>query len=118
MYFVNDKDNYKFNYLDIKEPATRSGAKEGDTRVPSNIWEFKYNNVSKERVKGFPCQKPLASAERIIKASSNEGDLVYIPFAGSGSEIMSCIINNRNWIATELNREYIDEIILPRINNL
>ena len=47
-----------------------------------------------------------------------KADLVYIPFAGSGSEIMSCIINNRNWIATELNREYIDEIILPRINNL
>ena len=54
----------------------------------------------------------------MIKASSNEGDLVYIPFAGSGSEIESCIKNNRNWIATELNEEYINEIILPRIQNV
>ena len=118
LYFVNNKDNYKFNYLDIKEPATRSGAKEGDTRVPSNIWEFRYNNMSKERIKGFPCQKPLASSERIIKASSNEGDLVYIPFAGSGNEIISCIKNNRNWIATETNEEYINEVIYPRIREV
>ena len=118
MYFINNKDNYKFNYLDIKEQATRSGAKEGDTRVPSNIWEFRYNNMSKERIKGFPCQKPLASAERIIKASSNKGDLVYIPFAGSGTEIVACINNKRNWIATETNEEYINEVIYPRINSV
>ena len=36
-----------------------------------------------------------------------EGDLVYIPFAGSGSEIVSCINNNRNYIATEINNDYI-----------
>ena len=63
-------------------------------------------------------QKPLDLSERLILASSNEGDLVFIPFAGSGSEIEACVKNKRNWIATELNREYIDEIILPRINNL
>ena len=74
--------------------------------------------MSKERIKGFPCQKPLASSERIIKASSNEGDLVYIPFAGSGSEIISCIKNNRNWIATETNEEYINEVIYPRIREV
>ena len=64
-----------------------------------------------------PTQKPLSLCDKIVKASSNEGDVVYIPFAGSGSEIESCIRNNRNYIATEINREYIDEIILPRINN-
>ena len=62
-------------------------------------------------------QKPLDLSERLILASSNESDLVFIPFAGSGSEIEACVKNKRNWIATEINREYIDEIILPRINN-
>lgn len=47
-----------------------------------------------------------------------EGDLVYIPFAGSGSEIVACIRNKRNWIATEINKQYIDEIIIPRINKI
>ena len=44
--------------------------------------------------------------------------MVYIPFAGSGSEIISCINNNRNYIATELNNDYIEEIIKPRIDKL
>lgn len=55
---------------------------------------------------------------RIIQSSSNENDLVYIPFAGSGSEILSCINNKRNWLATELNKEYIDDIIIPRISGI
>ena len=36
----------------------------------------------------------------------------------SGSEIVSCIKNNRNYIATEINKKYIDEIIIPRINDM
>lgn len=67
---------------------------------------------------GHPTQKPLAISEKIVKASSMEGDLVYIPFAGSGSEIVACIRNKRNWIATEINKQYIDEIIIPRINKI
>lgn len=63
-----------------------------------------------------PTQKPLVLSERLIKASSNENDIVYIPFAGSGSEIVACINNNRRWIATEINSQYINEIIIPRIN--
>lgn len=65
--------------------------------------------------KSFPTVKSLKLCERIINASSKKGDLVYIPFAGSGSEIVSCINSNRNWIATEKNKIYIDEIINPRL---
>jgi DNA modification methylase len=65
-----------------------------------------------------PTQKPLSICDRIIQVHSNENDLVYIPFAGSGSEIVSCINNNRNYIATELNNDYIEEIIKPRINKI
>lgn len=43
---------------------------------------------------------------------------MYIPFAGSGSEIVSCINNNRNYIATELNKDYIEDIIKPRIDKI
>lgn len=60
-------------------------------------------------------EKPVQLSDRCIKIFSSENDLIYIPFAGSGSEIESCINNNRNWIATETNKTYIDEIILPRI---
>ena len=79
----------------------------------TDVWEFK---PDKARY-GHKTQKPEDITDRIIKASSNEGQLVYIPFAGSGSEMVSCIKNNRNYIATETNKKYIDEIINKRIEN-
>lgn len=78
----------------------------------TDVWEFIPDKVRY----GHKTQKPKDITDRIIKASSNEGDLVYIPFAGSGSEIVSCLENRRNYIATETNKEYIDNIIYNRIN--
>jgi len=118
LFCVKDNKNYIFNVDAIKEKATRAGASNTDTRTPSNIWCFKWNNMSKERIRSFPSQKPIESANRIIKASSNIDDIVYIPFGGSGTEIESCIINNRNWIATEKNKDYIDNIIIKRLKRL
>ena len=79
----------------------------------TDVWDFVPDKVRY----GHKTQKPKNITDRIIKASSNLGDLVYIPFAGSGSEIISCINNNRNYLATEINKKYIDEIIIPRIGN-
>ena len=81
----------------------------------TNVWND-INFYIKNRQ--HPSQKPVQLSDRCIKIFSDENDLVYIPFAGSGSEIESCINNNRQWIATETNKKYIDEIIIPRINNL
>lgn len=80
----------------------------------TDVWEFVPDKIRY----GHKTQKPKDITDRIIKASSNEGSLVYIPFAGSGSEIVSCIENNRNYIATETNIEYIEKIIKQRINSI
>lgn len=87
----------------------------GLTDVWSDIPSLPHN--SKEKL-NHPTQKPLLLCDRILNVFSNENDLVYIPFAGSGSEIESCIKNNRNWLATEINKQYIDEIIIPRKNKV
>ena len=80
----------------------------------TDVWEFIPDKVRY----GHKTQKPKDITDRIIRASSNEGDLVYIPFAGSGSEIVSCINNNRNYIATETNKDYIENIIYQRLENI
>ena len=56
---------------------------------------------SKEKL-GYPTQKPLALYERMIKASSNEGDLVMDPFAGCGTTIDAAHTLNRFWIGIDL----------------
>lgn len=63
------------------------------------------------------CQMPLKLAQRIILASTIENDLTYDMFSGSGTFIVKAKELNRNYIATELNEEYINEIIIPRLEN-
>ena len=64
---------------------------------------------------GHPTQKPTLLSDRMILASSNVGDTVLVPFAGSGSEVESAVCLGRNFLACEINGEYIKQCILPRI---
>jgi site-specific DNA-methyltransferase (adenine-specific) len=59
------------------------------------------NNRSKEML-GYPTQKPLALLERIIQASSNEGDLVLDPFCGCGTTVHAAQKLNRRWIGIDV----------------
>lgn len=59
------------------------------------------NNVSKERL-GYPTQKPLALLERIIAASSSEGDVVLDPFCGCGTAVHAAQKLNRRWIGIDI----------------
>jgi len=79
----------------------------------TNVWND-INFYIKNRM--HPSEKPLKLSERLVSSFSRENDLVYIPFAGSGSEIVACKNLNRNWIATEINKQYIEEIIIKRIS--
>lgn len=80
----------------------------------TDVWDFIPDKVRY----GHKTQKPQDVTDRIINASSNPNDLVYIPFAGSGSEIISCVKYNRNYIATEINNKYIENIIYKRLENV
>jgi DNA modification methylase len=57
--------------------------------------------ASKERL-GYPTQKPQALLERIIKASSNEGDLVLDPFCGCGTAVHAAQTLKRDWIGIDI----------------
>jgi site-specific DNA-methyltransferase (adenine-specific) len=57
--------------------------------------------AAKERL-GYPTQKPLALLERIIQASSNEGDVVMDPFCGCGTAIVAAEKLHRNWIGIDI----------------
>ncbi len=56
---------------------------------------------AKERL-GYPTQKPEALLERIIRASSNEGDIVLDPFCGCGTALVTAQMLNRKWIGIDI----------------
>ena len=67
------------------------------------LWEDinAINSQAQERL-GYPTQKPEALLERIINASSNEGDVVLDPFCGCGTAIAAAERLNRNWIGIDV----------------
>ncbi len=78
-------------------------------RHGGDVWKIPIlagKRFEKERV-DHPTQKPLKLCNKIIKHFSEINDLVLIPFAGSGSECIACKMQNRKFIATELNLNYI-----------
>ena len=84
---VYDWDKYKKAIEEDKKDIdksfqTRDLSYKKNTRYLDNCFQIPIiNPMAKERT-GYPTQKPLALLERIIKASSNEGDIVLDPFCG------------------------------------
>jgi len=128
LWYVKNKDDYTFNLDDVRDPNVKypNQKKNGKIKVnplgknPSDVWIFPKvtsgkNRSSKERTP-HPAQFPETVIERIIKASSNSGDLVLDPFLGSGTTAVVAMRNNRNFLGFELNSEYCD-IAVGRINN-
>ena len=76
-----------------------------------NVWELSTN----AGVKGHPAQFPEKLARDHIISWSNEGDLVYDPFMGSGTTAKMAILEERNFIGSEISEEYC-KIIEERIN--
>ena len=69
-------------------------------KIPDSVWEIPLLKGN-ERL-GYPTQKPLSLYERMIKASSNPGDIVLDPFVGSGTTIEAARKNNRKAIGIDI----------------
>jgi len=82
----------------------------GDPKLINNVWTDCKDVALFNKKDSHPTEKPELAEERIVLSLSNENDLVYIPFAGSDSDISPCIAHNRKWIASEKSKQYCDVI--------
>jgi len=80
-----------------------------DGRQAGDVWKFPTlagRRFAEERTE-HPTQKPLALSRRLVEYFSNEGDLVVVPFVGSGSECVAAIETGRRFVGSEINAAYI-----------
>lgn len=82
----------------------------------SDVWNIPFLNPKAKERTGYPTQKPLELLERIIKISSNEGDIILDPFCGSGTSLVAAQNLNRNFIGIDNSKEAI-AITRNRLNN-
>jgi DNA modification methylase len=93
---IKTKNNGKFNGK-IKKVVIKKH------RMRDNVWE-----VSQKGFKGHPAPFPEQLANDHIVSWSNENDLVYDPFMGSGTTAKMAILNNRNYIGSEISKDYVE----------
>ena len=104
--YRDDRPNKRRQYLDETQGVAF-------TDVWTDIMSFQQHSTAKERT-GYPTQKPLALLDRIIKASSNKGGVVFDPFCGCATTPVAADRLQREWIGIDIS-EKAAELVVERI---
>jgi adenine-specific DNA-methyltransferase len=119
LHAVKDRAHYTFNAeavaVEAKTGAVRrlidyrkpTPALYNSRKVPGNVWHFPRVRYRMEEYESHPSQKPEALLERILLASSDPGDLVLDPFAGTFTSGAVAQRLGRRFVGIELEREYV-----------
>jgi site-specific DNA-methyltransferase (adenine-specific) len=112
IYYAVKGKGFTFNREAVTVPSARQ-TKYGDRRaapggkIMGDVWQIsRVCGTFKERVKGVPTQLPEELVRRIVGVSSNPGDTVLDPFAGSGTIPAVAVSMGRQAVGIELNPEY------------
>ncbi len=120
MNFIDDKQNTAGGRVQKKDKCINKGKQETGEGTfirkefgrRTNIWRIPIGK--NKETKGHPAVFPEQLANDHIISWSNEGDLIYDPFMGSGTTAKMAILNNRKYIGSEISKEYC-KIIETRI---
>ena len=112
--WANGKKSYKTKSYGLDEVKEIELNKNG--KLCPDYWDINMlSSNSKERNK-YPTQKPIELLERIVKASSNENDIILDPFCGSGTTLEAANQLDRKYIGIDENKQAI-EICKKRLKN-
>lgn len=119
LHCVKDPENYAFNADGIKVEARTGAVRKlidyrkpepalyNSTKVPGNVWYFPRVRYRMPEYEDHPSQKPEALLDRIVRASSNIGDVVLDPFSGTFTTSAVAQRLGRKTVGIELQREYL-----------
>lgn len=97
------KDNDGREYREVRKAGKVYKYYMDEPRNPEDVWEVpQIPERDKTERLGYPTQKPEALLERIIKASSKDGDWILDPFCGCGTTVSVAERLNRNWVGIDI----------------
>ncbi len=116
-YFVKDPVEFTFNDAAVRTFSDRQRVYRDKRanplgKIPDDTWtEFpRVCGTFGEREGWHPCQMPVSLLERIVRACSNVDDLVFDPFAGSGTTLVAARRQGRRYAGTEMSGNYVTQV--------
>lgn len=121
IFWYSKSDSWTFNGAQVRVPHVKAIGQGGTSskwekasgkkgfekysngKIPETWWS-KFSPVGRiknERL-GYPTQKPIALYERIVRASSNEDDVVFDPFCGCATTLVAADRWNRQWVGIDI----------------
>ena len=94
-----EKAKHTFNYKQMRE--------ENNGKQMKTVWSIKPPSKEEKKFGKHPTQKPVRLLERVILASTNPGDFIFDPFAGSATTGIAAIRHDRKFVGCELEKEFI-----------
>lgn len=120
LWYGRDQRKYKFNRDAVRVPydaviaEKRAHLFNENGKVAGDVWDIsRPPNHSKEWV-GYPTQKPVTLYERIVRASSNEGDVVLDPFCGCATTLVAAEKLQRQWVGMDIWNQ-VDRVVIDRM---
>ena len=124
IFLYSKSDKYTYNFKEVLDPYAEGTVKRFDKEdvdgrykivkgkrfymqkgnYPSDVWDIKQPQINSGENLGYPTQKPESLLEKIIRTSSNEGDIVADFFVGGGTTPLVSQRLGRRWIASDISR--------------
>jgi site-specific DNA-methyltransferase (adenine-specific) len=113
----NKYSKHTFHYKVMKNGFWNEDFIKKPEKQMRSIWAINTPKNGEKKYGKHPTQKPEALLERIILASSNEGDIVLDPFCGSATTGVAALRHNRKFIGVDSEKEYLDKYSIPRLKD-
>lgn len=119
LWYVKNPDSYTFNLDDVRDKNVKypNQKKNGKLKCnplgknPTDVWEFPKITSGKDRASAertaHPAQFPISVIDRVVRACSNQGDVILDPFMGSGTTAEVALSTGRFALGFELEPKYI-----------
>ena len=109
------KARHTFNYDEMREGDFPKDILKNPGKQMRSVWSIVTPSAHEKRFGKHPTQKPEALLERVVLSSSNPGDLVLDPFAGSGTTGVVAVRHGRKFIGIDLSAEYLEKFAFSRL---
>lgn len=111
-------EKHYFNYKLVKDRNWGDDFLKKPNKQMRSVWAITTPKNGEKKYGKHPTQKPEALLERIILATSKEGDIVLDPFCGSATTGVVALRNNRKFVGIDLEQKYLDQMAIPRIRDV